>query len=125
MSRRALSSLPVFPAKQTMVSEDFRPPASFPDARTRHQYIAVNLKHTSHILSLIHGAVAGAEVESERSVLVDAREIIRTFKRSGDESLLEELRQMILYSVIFLCVMQKDEISGCHFLTRPLGGHFV
>ncbi len=50
-----------------------------------------------------------------RSVLVDAREIIRAFKRSGDESLLEELRQMILNSVICLCVMQKDEISGCHF----------
>ncbi len=116
MSRRTLSSLPVFPAKQTAVSEDFfRPPASFPDARTRHQYIAVNLKDTSH---------AGAEVKSERSVLVDAREMIRAFKRSGDESLLEEVHQMILNSVMCLCVMQKDKISGCHFLTRPLRGHF-
>ncbi len=55
---------PVFLAKQTTVSEDFfRPPASFADGRSRHQYIAEKLKNTAHVSSQIDREVAGDDLE--------------------------------------------------------------
>ncbi len=103
---------PMFLATQTVVLEAlFSPPAPFPNARTRHHYIALSLKATSHTLSVIYREVAGDDFQYENSSLEDAREIIRSFKRSGDESLLEEICQRLLNAIMRLYFVYKDEIG--------------
>ncbi len=79
----------VIPSKQTAVSQYFwRTPDAFPDVRSRCRYIAANLKDTSHIFAQTHVEVALVDVEYDNSSLVNTREMIRAFKRSGNESLL-------------------------------------
>ncbi len=80
---------PVMLSKQTAVSQYFlRTPDAFPDVRSRCRYIAANLKDTSHIFAQTHEDVALVDVEYDNSSLVNTREMIRAFKRSGNESLL-------------------------------------
>ncbi len=80
---------PVILSKQTAVSQYFwRTPDAFPDVRSRCRYIAANLKDTSHIFAQIRGEVALVDVKYDNSSLVNTREMICAFKRSGNESLL-------------------------------------